>query len=104
MVFVLALGAALANALTSVLQRMGIESAPADTTLRLSLLTYALRRGVWLLGFALMIVSFVLQAFALHFGELSEVQPVLTIELVFLVLTELRRIFLNQPMEVEALK
>ena len=86
MVFVLALGAALANALTSVLQRMGIESAPADTTLRLSLLTYALRRGVWLLGFALMIVSFVLQAFALHFGELSEVQPVLTIELVFLVL------------------
>jgi drug/metabolite transporter (DMT)-like permease len=86
MVFVLALGAALANALTSVLQRMGVESAPADTTLRLSLLVYALRRGVWLLGFALMIVSFVLQAFALHFGELSQVQPVLTTELVFLVM------------------
>jgi drug/metabolite transporter (DMT)-like permease len=85
MVFALALGAALANALTSVFQRMGVESAPASSTLRLSLLTYALRRGIWLLGFALMIVSFLLQAVALHFGRLSEVQPILTTELVFLV-------------------
>jgi len=85
MVFVLALGAALANALTSVFQRKGIQSAPADTTLRLSLMTYALRRGIWLAGFALMIVSFLLQAVALHFGRLSEVQPILTTELVFLV-------------------
>jgi len=86
MVVVLALGASLANALTSVFQRMGVENAPADTTLRLSLLTYALRRGVWLLGFTLMIVSFLLQAVALHFGRLSEVQPILTTELVFLVI------------------
>jgi drug/metabolite transporter (DMT)-like permease len=85
MVFVLALGAALANALTSVFQRKGIETAPADATLRLSLITYALRRGVWLAGFALMIVSFLLQAVALHLGRLSEVQPILTTELVFLV-------------------
>jgi drug/metabolite transporter (DMT)-like permease len=86
MVFVLALGAALANALTSVFQRKGIERAPAGTTLRLSLITYALRRGIWLAGFALMIVSFLLQAVALHFGRLSEVQPILTTELVFLVI------------------
>ncbi|HUA31659.1 MAG TPA: DMT family transporter [Streptosporangiaceae bacterium] len=86
MVFVLALGAALANALTSVFQRKGIECAPADATLRFSLITYALRRGIWLAGFALMIVSFVLQAAALHFGRLSEVQPILTTELVFLVI------------------
>jgi drug/metabolite transporter (DMT)-like permease len=86
MVFVLALGAALANALTSVFQRKGIECAPADATLRLSLITYALRRGIWLAGFALMIVSFILQAVALHFGRLSEVQPILTTELVFLVI------------------
>jgi drug/metabolite transporter (DMT)-like permease len=85
MVFILALGAALANALTSVFQRMGVENAPADETLKLSLITYAVRRGVWLLGFALMIVSFVLQAIALHFGQLSQVQPILTLELVFLV-------------------
>jgi len=86
MVFVLALGAALANALTSVFQRKGIERAPAGTTLRLSLITYALRRGIWLAGFALMIVSFLLQAVALHLGRLSEVQPILTTELVFLVI------------------
>jgi hypothetical protein len=85
MVVLLALGASLANALTSVFQRMGVEDAPAEKTLRLSLLTYAVRRGVWLLGFALMIVSFILQAVALHFGRLSEVQPILTVELVFLV-------------------
>jgi drug/metabolite transporter (DMT)-like permease len=86
MVFIFALGASLANALTSVFQRMGVENAPAETTLKLSLMTYAIRRGIWLLGFALMIVSFVLQAIALHFGRLSQVQPILTLELVFLVI------------------
>jgi uncharacterized membrane protein len=85
MVFLLALGASLANALTSVFQRMGVENAPAEKTLKLSLMSYAVRRGVWLLGFALMIVSFVLQGVALHFGRLSQVQPILTLELVFLV-------------------
>jgi uncharacterized membrane protein len=85
MVYVLALAGALVNALTSVLQRLGVQNAPADATLRLSLLTHALRRGIWLLGFALMIVSFVLQAVALHLGRLSQVQPILTTELVFLV-------------------
>jgi hypothetical protein len=84
MVYVLALAASLVNALTSVLQRLGIQNAPADATMRLRLLTHALRRGVWLLGFALMIVSFVLQAVALHVGRLSQVQPILTTELVFL--------------------
>jgi drug/metabolite transporter (DMT)-like permease len=84
-VFVLALGASLANALTSVFQRMGVEDAPAGDRLSLRLLTFALRRRVWLLGFAMMIVSFVLQAIALHSGRLSQVQPILTTELVFLV-------------------
>jgi drug/metabolite transporter (DMT)-like permease len=86
MVYVLALGAALANALTSVLQRMGVEDAPAAARLRLSLITHALRRGIWLLGFVLMALSFVMQATALHFGRLAEVQPILTTELLFLVL------------------
>jgi hypothetical protein len=84
-VVILALGAALANALTSVFQRMGVEDAPDDATLRLGLLTHALRRGVWLFGFALMVASFLLQAVALHLGRLSEVQPILTTELIFLV-------------------
>jgi len=86
MTYLFALGAALANALVSVLQRMGVEDAGEDETLRLSLLTHALRRGVWLLGFAFMLCSFVLQALALHAGDLSEVQPILVTELLFLVL------------------
>lgn len=84
LVYVLALCASLANALTSVFQRLGVENAPANATLRLSLITYAARRGIWLFGFALMIFSFIAQAVALHFGRLSQVQPVLTTELVFL--------------------
>src|ERR1700684_3649132 len=43
------------------------------------------KSSVWLLGFALMVVSFMLQAVALHLGRISEVQPILTTELVFLV-------------------
>ncbi|HEX4218540.1 MAG TPA: DMT family transporter [Acidimicrobiales bacterium] len=85
MVFFLALAAAFSNALISVLQRMGVEDAGQEDTLKLSLLTHALRRGVWLAGFALMIASFLMQAVALHFGRLSQVQPILVTELLFLV-------------------
>jgi uncharacterized membrane protein len=85
MVYVLALAAALSNALTSVFQRMGVEDAPEESTMRLSLLAHAIRRGVWLLGFGFMVASFLLQSFALHLGQLSVVQPILTMELLFLV-------------------
>jgi uncharacterized membrane protein len=85
MVYVLAVAAALSNALTSVFQRMGVEDAPEESTMRLSLMAHAIRRGVWLLGFGFMICAFLLQAFALHNGRLSVVQPILTMELLFLV-------------------
>jgi drug/metabolite transporter (DMT)-like permease len=94
--YVLAVGAAFANALTSVLQRMGVESAPAETTLRLSLLTYALRRKIWLAGFGVMIAAFLLQFLALHFGRLTAVQPILTLELPFLV--AILGIWFRQPL------
>jgi uncharacterized membrane protein len=86
MVYLLATFSALANALTSILQRMGVEDAPEESTLHLSLLTHALKRGVWLIGFGVMIASFLAQAVALHLGDLSQVQPILTTELLFLVL------------------
>jgi len=85
MAYVLAVGAALANALTTILQRLGVESAPDDTTLRLSLMAHAIRRKVWLAGFAFMIAAFLFQFTALHFGRLTTVQPILTLELPFLV-------------------
>jgi drug/metabolite transporter (DMT)-like permease len=85
MAYVLAVLAAFANATTTILQRMGVETAPADTTMRLSLLAYAIRKTVWLVGFAVMVGAFLLQAFALHNGPLTTVQPILTLELPFLV-------------------
>jgi drug/metabolite transporter (DMT)-like permease len=85
MVYVLALGAAFANALTSIFQRMAVEDAPERATLRLSLMVHALKRGVWLAGFVAMLFSFAMQAVALHFGRLTQVQPILTTELLFLV-------------------
>jgi len=84
--YLLAAIAAFVNALTSVLQRIGVETAPESTTLRLSLMAHAIKRGIWLIGFALMLVQFGLQATALRLGELSVVQPVLTTELLFLLL------------------
>ena len=85
MVYVLAVAAALSNALTSVLQRMGVEDAPEESTMRLSLMAHAIRRTVWLMGFGFMVLSFLFQSFALHLGQLSVVQPILTMELLFLV-------------------
>jgi drug/metabolite transporter (DMT)-like permease len=84
--YLLALTAAIVNALVSVLQRIGVESAPPSAALRLSLMAHAVRRRIWLVGFALMLVEFGLQASALRLGQLSVVQPVLTTELLFLML------------------
>jgi drug/metabolite transporter (DMT)-like permease len=85
MAYILAVGAAMANALTTILQRMGVESAPSEMTLRWGLIAYALRRKVWLAGFGVMVAAFLLQFTALHFGRLTTVQPILTLELPFLV-------------------
>jgi hypothetical protein len=85
-VYLLATACALSNALASVLQRMGVEDALASDTLKLGLLTHALKRGVWLLGFAFVVATVPLQIVALHLGSLSQVQPILTAELLFLVI------------------
>lgn len=49
----------------------------------MSLLLRLARRPVWLLGLTSMILGFVLQVTALHFGALALVQPILAIELIF---------------------
>ncbi len=86
MAVLLAVVASFANALSAILQRTAVQHAPDHARLRFSLLTYALRRWVWLVGLALLALGFVLQAVALRFGRLSEVQPVVTTELLFVVL------------------
>jgi drug/metabolite transporter (DMT)-like permease len=75
----------LASAIAGILQRIGVESAPAGDAMRLRLLAHALHRGVWVLGFALLLVTFGLQATALRFGDLTVVQPVLTAEILVLI-------------------
>ena len=85
-VVLLALGAALVNAVTSFLQRLGIEDAPRESSMSMGLVAHALRSPVWVLGFVCMGGAFVLQAFALHSGSLAVVQPLLTTELLFVVL------------------
>ena len=40
---------------------------------------------MWLAGFVVLIAAFLLQFTALHFGRLTTVQPILTLELPFLI-------------------
>jgi hypothetical protein len=85
MVIFLALAAALANAVASICQRLGVEDAPAARGPSLGLVRHMIRRRVWLLGFVIMGLAYVAQSVALHFGSLNEVQPLMVSELVFLV-------------------
>jgi len=78
----LALAASLCTATSSVCQRIGARRDEAgDFDLRL--LWRLARRPVWLLGLASMILGFVFQVSALHFGPLALVQPILALELLF---------------------
>src|SRR5664279_4245032 len=86
MAYALATLAAFANALSSVFQRIGVQNAPSDTTMSWALIRHAIRHIVWFAGLALIGVGFLLQAVALRFGQLSSVQPIVTTELLFLVL------------------
>lgn len=85
MVVVFAIAAALVNAVTSFLQRLGVEDAPRTETGSRGLVAHAIRRPIWLLGFVCMLGGFVFQALALHGGSLAVVQPLLTTELLFVV-------------------
>ena len=86
MTVALAVAAALANALASFLQRLGVEDAPRESAMTVGLVAHMLRRPVWLLGFGAMGFGFLFQALALHSGTLDIVQPLLTTELLFVVL------------------
>jgi len=84
--YVLAVLAALANALSAIFQRIGVQNAPADTVMSMRLIRHALSNAIWFAGLAMIAVGFLLQAGALSVGQLSSVQPIVTTELLFLVL------------------
>ena len=78
----LAVAACLCTATSSVCQRKGArenQTAGFDPGLIFRLA----RQPVWLLGVASMILGFVFQLTALHFGDLALVQPILAAELLF---------------------
>jgi drug/metabolite transporter (DMT)-like permease len=82
----LAVCAALCNALTTIFQRLGVETVSQERGRGMKLLVSVIRRPIWWVGLAAMIGSFGFQAAALGFGGLSVVQPLMVTELVFLVL------------------
>ncbi|HUB41757.1 MAG TPA: DMT family transporter [Streptosporangiaceae bacterium] len=78
----LALLASVFTATSSVCQRLGArDSHPSG--LDVWLVFRLARRPVWLLGIASMILGFVFQVTALHYGALALVQPILALELLF---------------------
>jgi hypothetical protein len=79
----LALVASLFTATAAVAQRVAVAPAPGEITFSWRLLIYLLRRPVWFFGILCMIAGFVFQLAALHFGDLSLVQPVIATELLF---------------------
>src|SRR6201987_2777262 len=79
----LAVAASLCTAMSSVCQREGARSSQA-AAFEPRLVAPLARRPVWLLGIASMILGFVFQVTALHYGALALVQPILALALLFL--------------------
>ena len=79
----LALVASLFTASAAVAQRVAAAPAAGELTFSWRLVFFLLRRPVWFLGVLCMIAGFLFQLAALHFGDLSLVQPIIATELLF---------------------
>jgi drug/metabolite transporter (DMT)-like permease len=79
----LALAASVCTATSSVCQRLGAKATSDGSGFDLRLLFRLARQPIWRLGVATMILGFVFQISALHFGDLALVQPILATELLF---------------------
>jgi len=93
MVIVFALLAALSNAVNEATQHIASTAAPTRSS-GWRLVVYLFRNPLWLFGWVALAAAFVFQALALHNGLLSIVQPVLAVELVFMLV--LRRFWIHQ--------
>jgi drug/metabolite transporter (DMT)-like permease len=78
--FMCAAIAALGNAVANVMQRQASLEQDPEREFGLGILAKLVRRKTWLLGFSGMVVSFLLQAVALSLGQLSAVEPIITLE------------------------
>jgi len=79
---VLAVVAAFFTATSSVCQRLGAKDEPVGR-FGPGLVLRLVRRPIWLAGIGSMILGFVFQFVALHFGDLALVQPILSSELLW---------------------
>jgi drug/metabolite transporter (DMT)-like permease len=79
--YVLAVLAACANAVSSVLQRKANQRVPQRENMSLRQIWLLLHQPVWFGGIAAITIGFLLQATALGTGQLSVVEPVLVLEL-----------------------
>ena len=68
------------NAMANVMQRKASLEQPEGRPFGAALLLDLLTRPTWLLGFFGLVSSFVLQAVALGLGQLSAIEPVITLE------------------------
>ena len=78
--FLCAAVAALGNAVANVMQRRASLEQDPGHEFGVRVLARLIRRKTWLLGFSGMVASFVLQAVALSLGQLSAVEPIITLE------------------------
>jgi drug/metabolite transporter (DMT)-like permease len=83
---VLAMVASLVFGMSSVLEQRSTKQVPERGALQPRLLVDLLKRPMWIAAIALEVVGSLLQIFALHFGPLALVQPILVCSLLFAVL------------------
>jgi drug/metabolite transporter (DMT)-like permease len=96
---VFALAAALSNAVNLITQHSASVGAPKQEK-GWRLVAYLFRQPLWLLGWIAAVGGFAFQAVALHYGQLSVVQPILVTELVFVLV--LRRVWIRQDVALAA--
>lgn len=99
MVIVFSLLAALCNAINEATQHVASTTAPRRAA-GWRLVRYLLSDRLWLFGSAAQVGAFAFQALALANGLLSVVQPLLAIELVFMLV--LRKIWIRQSIPAAA--
>ena len=80
---VLALAAGLFTASASIAQRAAAAPAPGELQLSWRLVPFLLHRPVWFVGILCMVAGFGFQLSALHYADLSLVEPVTSSEILF---------------------
>jgi hypothetical protein len=80
----LALLASCLYALASVCQRLGLEATPGETH-PTGMIHQMIRRRIWIIGFVVMSLGYLIQSVALHLGSVVVVQPLMVSELLAVV-------------------